>query len=568
MAKKKQKNSKTPQPTLSDEQFIKQRIRSVEIGKCYITDGLTDSGEGIVIVSRRHTGGRVSFASYLVDTWCTGVKDGFYRLREWDDELDELVERAHAKECTYDEAHNWVYGALAFAEEGGIAPYKGFALTKYFLKEDTDDVPLIDYDFGRDGKHCLVAHSGLEASRYLPLLRKTLGDDGFTYIIGNDGDSSTSDDDQDDDEGPLTIDEGLSSLSKERMLQLAKSMPFELDDSLSEEDIRRQYRDMMLEHTEEVLKRLPTEDIMVLMMTGEEHNADFSTTLPQTYHDTVLETLGLATCGEFDDYDSELTIYVAKEFAEKAIPVVQTLADDKHYAMMRRTETYIEGMANLYGMVSLEQVKQYVASQMENEETTGQDINNVVMGTFTYSFALQTMVYTDEEGKKRQGEGDEYEAWLDKHIFFMSRFATSEYKNQYDMLSTPQVTAWQHKEADDTTLTLAGMSVTPMLPNSSEEQFKKALQSVGVNGKLGLICFNLWFRTMREDCDLGEDSFSASYDLRTCREYFEQEVVSKHRLSSKQRQKVYEALDDYLDHMPRWTLRGHCRAEKPSHLSA
>ncbi len=30
MAKKKQKNSKTPQPTLSDEQFIKQRIRSVE----------------------------------------------------------------------------------------------------------------------------------------------------------------------------------------------------------------------------------------------------------------------------------------------------------------------------------------------------------------------------------------------------------------------------------------------------------------------------------------------------------------------------------------------------------
>ena len=36
------------------------------------------------------------------------------------------------------------------------------------LEEDDDKIPLIEYEYGKDGKHTLVAHSGLEASRYLP----------------------------------------------------------------------------------------------------------------------------------------------------------------------------------------------------------------------------------------------------------------------------------------------------------------------------------------------------------------------------------------------------------------
>ena len=77
-----------------------------------------------VVVTRRHTGGRVSAALFVVDVYCLGVKESFYRLWLEDDELEELLELPtdliEFRECSYEEAHNRIYGAIAFAEEAGI----------------------------------------------------------------------------------------------------------------------------------------------------------------------------------------------------------------------------------------------------------------------------------------------------------------------------------------------------------------------------------------------------------------------------------------------------------------
>ena len=131
-------------------------------------------GEGHVIVTRKHTGGKISLAVYLVDIWCVGVKDTFYRLRLEDYEFEDMIGtyQIGLRECCYDEAHNWIYGAIAFAEEAGIKPDKSFNITQYMLEEDDDNIPLIEYEYGKNGKHTLVTHSRLEASRYLPLLEK------------------------------------------------------------------------------------------------------------------------------------------------------------------------------------------------------------------------------------------------------------------------------------------------------------------------------------------------------------------------------------------------------------
>lgn len=189
MAKKKQKKQQTGQQFLSPEQYMKQRARSLKIGACYVSDEMTESGEGHVIVTRQHTGGRISVAFYLVDIFCLGVKDSFFRLRLEEDELEDMLDRIPSiRECSYEEAHNWIYGAIAWAEEAGIAPDKSFAITKYMLEKDTDDVPLIEYEFGRDGKHLLIANNNLEASRYLPLMKKNLGEGNFTVTIQTDYD--------------------------------------------------------------------------------------------------------------------------------------------------------------------------------------------------------------------------------------------------------------------------------------------------------------------------------------------------------------------------------------------
>ncbi len=174
------------QQFLSPEQYLKQKARILEIGKCYVTDEIHTVGEGHVIVTRLHRGGRISFWAYLMDAYCLGVKNSFFNLRMESYEMEDMLSRYDSlQECSYEEAHNWIYGAVAFAEEGGIGPDKSFRLTQYMLEEDTDDIPLIEYEFGKDGQHFLECHTVQEANRYLPTQRANLGND-VKFVIEDD----------------------------------------------------------------------------------------------------------------------------------------------------------------------------------------------------------------------------------------------------------------------------------------------------------------------------------------------------------------------------------------------
>ena len=196
MAKKKKTNNG---PALSDERLIKERMRRLEIGRCFVSEHLEDGGYGLVIVSRNHTGGRISFCAYMIDTLCLGLKDATWTVRGTEEDLDFYSTKlgdVAMRECDYNEAHNWVYGAIAWAEDAGIEPPKCWRLAQYFLEEDTDEVPLMELPFGQDGKHFLLAKDQTELNRYLPLLMENLGDN-FDYVV-EDGDEDYYDDEDED----------------------------------------------------------------------------------------------------------------------------------------------------------------------------------------------------------------------------------------------------------------------------------------------------------------------------------------------------------------------------------
>ena len=213
MSKKKKKKGATQQPSLSPAKYLKEKARSLAIGKCYISEDIEACGEGNVIVTRMHKNGKVSVGVFLMDIFCLGVKNAFHMLRMDESEfalLKEKMANSGIRECSYEEAHNWIYGAIAFAEEGGINPHPGFTLAQYLLEEDTDDVPLIEYDFGKDGKHFLIANSQSEANKYVPTLKKNLGDNfDFLIIAGDDEDES----DEDDEMAPYDADFSNSPMS-------------------------------------------------------------------------------------------------------------------------------------------------------------------------------------------------------------------------------------------------------------------------------------------------------------------------------------------------------------------
>lgn len=185
MAKKK-KSAKGQQTFLSERQYVKEKARTLEIGSCFINEDYEESGLGHIVVTRLHKGGRKTIGVYMVDIFCLGVKDAFFRTRmeeaDYEDMLLTTKNRYRMKEIPYEEAHNLIYGAIEFASEAGIDPCPEFSLAKYVLEEDTEAIPLIEYEFGKDGKHFLIARDQNEADKYLPILRENLGSD-FHYIV-------------------------------------------------------------------------------------------------------------------------------------------------------------------------------------------------------------------------------------------------------------------------------------------------------------------------------------------------------------------------------------------------
>lgn len=194
MAKKK---AKQQSQTISPEKYIKTKARSLPIGECLIRKGWQELGMGEIIVTRKHTSGNVTFALYLVDAFCLGLKDSLYKFNSFPDEYEEVREDLF-RECGYDqisyeEAHNIIYGAIAYAEELGFEPGKTFAISKYILEEDTEEIPLLEYEFGKDGIPCLIATTRLEASRYIPVLNKNVGEGNYKLLILNEDDEEEYD---------------------------------------------------------------------------------------------------------------------------------------------------------------------------------------------------------------------------------------------------------------------------------------------------------------------------------------------------------------------------------------
>lgn len=194
MAKKKSKNkSKGEQPpALSPYRFMREKARTLPIGKCYIAPpDWQEEGMAHVIVTRVRPSGNLVMAAFLVDTFCLGVKDAGYHENmvpsDFEGYLNNYKRGMGLEEISYNEAHNIIYGAMAFAEEGGIKPVKEFDPAGYILEEDTDDIPLIEYDFGKNGKHFLIVNSDRKEMPYYHILKKNLGDN-FEYVMpyGND----------------------------------------------------------------------------------------------------------------------------------------------------------------------------------------------------------------------------------------------------------------------------------------------------------------------------------------------------------------------------------------------
>ena len=126
--------------------------------------------------------GTYTIGTYLVDAYCMGVKQSIYKFNIDKIDYERIVKRRILKKVPYPEIHNLVYGAVEFAREAHAMQAKNFtAVTQYILEEDTDDIPYIEYEFGKDGKHFFCADDRIALNAIVPKLCENLGADNVLW---------------------------------------------------------------------------------------------------------------------------------------------------------------------------------------------------------------------------------------------------------------------------------------------------------------------------------------------------------------------------------------------------
>jgi len=179
MAAKKKKQ--VQQKPLTDKQYLKQRARKLPIYKCLVSPQWKESGAASLLIMRKHTNGNVTVGFFYIDLFCEGVKDVYWKVNVEEDEM--LKYLSDTEEISYDLAHNIIYGAAEYAEENGLKNHEDFALAKFILEEDNEDVPLIEVEFGKNGKPLLMVAENKSNISKLHTLRKTLGEGNFNFVM-------------------------------------------------------------------------------------------------------------------------------------------------------------------------------------------------------------------------------------------------------------------------------------------------------------------------------------------------------------------------------------------------
>ncbi|HEX5554882.1 MAG TPA: hypothetical protein VFX43_16700 [Chitinophagaceae bacterium] len=195
-------------PKTPESYFKSGRARELPVDECLISEDWQDGGIINIVLARKHVNGNISWAMFLVDTYCLGIRDTDYAFNQPEEDYIEckglLLDGYDMIPCSYSLIHNLIFGAIAFAETYDFKPCKEFSVSCFLLKDKEDEpIKKMDIEFGFAGKPTYYGlHEDAHAERIIASLKRNPGEGNFMVIFEGDEDDEDDWDDEDlDDEG-------------------------------------------------------------------------------------------------------------------------------------------------------------------------------------------------------------------------------------------------------------------------------------------------------------------------------------------------------------------------------
>jgi hypothetical protein len=151
---------------------------------------LDDEGMGNLLLSRKGPDGLLGVSFFLVDKYCLGVKNAFFRELDEDQYFEAKQRTLYNRPAEPVAMHpacmrKLVESAVDYARDLGFAPHKDYGAAREIFGDIDASACPTRFDFGKEGKPLFIAgpNENLAKSRKIvKQLEKRCGAGGYDYI--------------------------------------------------------------------------------------------------------------------------------------------------------------------------------------------------------------------------------------------------------------------------------------------------------------------------------------------------------------------------------------------------
>lgn len=124
-------------------------------------ESLWEKGIGNMVIARRAPGGRIVAGVFLLDVYCLGVKDAFWRElgeAEYKSLVVEMAEKVGPfRDVSPERFSKLVHCAADYAQSFGLPPHPDFRNTRHLMDGIDPSLCHDEFEFGRNGRPYYIA---------------------------------------------------------------------------------------------------------------------------------------------------------------------------------------------------------------------------------------------------------------------------------------------------------------------------------------------------------------------------------------------------------------------------
>lgn len=163
------------------------------ISECLVPSGLFDTGLGNIIVTRRLPNEEIALSSFVVDVFCLGVKNAFFKVASEQDYLNKIKPRLveshggrHFENTHPSCVRKIIEGAVDYAGALGFSYHRDYKNARDIFGDTDASACPVKYEFGQEGKPMYIRgpnESVSQARRIVDQLNRRCGEGNFHYLV-------------------------------------------------------------------------------------------------------------------------------------------------------------------------------------------------------------------------------------------------------------------------------------------------------------------------------------------------------------------------------------------------